>query len=94
MCFSHSRSVFAQQGYFTVLINPTGSTTFGQGNQAILYTQPLCIHMHFIEFTDAIAEDWGGKPFVDMIAGWKYVLDSYPQARHIRLIDPRNAKLL
>ncbi|KAJ7189841.1 Alpha/Beta hydrolase protein [Mycena pura] len=58
-------NVFAQQGYFTVLINPTGSTTFGQ------------------EFTDAIAEDWGGKPFVDMIAGWKYVLDSYPQARHI-----------
>ncbi|KAJ7442681.1 Alpha/Beta hydrolase protein [Mycena latifolia] len=54
-------NVFAQQGYFTVLINPTGSTTFGQ------------------EFTDGIAEDWGGKPFVDMIAGWKYVLDSYPQ---------------
>ncbi len=26
-CFS----VFAQQGYFSVLINPTGSTTFGQG---------------------------------------------------------------
>ncbi len=23
--------VFAQQGYFVVMINPTGSTTFGQG---------------------------------------------------------------
>jgi hypothetical protein len=33
----------------------------------------------FPEFTDAIAEDWGGKPFVDMIAGWKHVLSSYPQ---------------
>ncbi|KAJ6585138.1 alpha/beta-hydrolase [Mycena capillaripes] len=54
-------NMFAQQGYFTVLINPTGSTTFGQ------------------EFTDAIAEDWGGKPFVDLIAGWKCILDSYPQ---------------
>ncbi|KAJ7485987.1 Alpha/Beta hydrolase protein [Mycena galericulata] len=54
-------NVFAQQGYFTVLINPTGSTTFGQ------------------EFTDGIAEDWGGKPFVDLIAGWKHVLESYPQ---------------
>ncbi|KAJ7928032.1 alpha/beta-hydrolase [Mycena leptocephala] len=53
--------VFAQQGYFTVMINPTGSTTFGQ------------------EFTDAIAQDWGGKPFVDLIAGWKYILDTYPQ---------------
>ncbi|KAJ6559073.1 Alpha/Beta hydrolase protein [Mycena vulgaris] len=54
-------NLFAEQGYFTVLINPTGSTTFGQ------------------EFTDGITEDWGGKPFVDLIAGWKYVLDSYPQ---------------
>lgn len=54
-------NVFAQQGYFMVLINPTGSTTFGQ------------------EFTDGIAEDWGGKPFVDLMAGWKYVLDTYPQ---------------
>ncbi|TFK40524.1 Alpha/Beta hydrolase protein [Crucibulum laeve] len=54
-------NVFAQQGYFVVMINPTGSTTFGQ------------------EFTDAIAEDWGGKPFVDMIQGWKYVLDKHPE---------------
>lgn len=23
--------VFTQQGYFAILINPTGSTTFGQG---------------------------------------------------------------
>ncbi|KAJ2931965.1 hypothetical protein H1R20_g5113, partial [Candolleomyces eurysporus] len=56
--------VFANQGFFVVLINPTGSTTFGQ------------------EFTDAIAEDWGGKPFVDMANGWKYILEKYPE------IDP------
>ncbi|KIM43099.1 hypothetical protein M413DRAFT_443914 [Hebeloma cylindrosporum] len=31
------------------------------------------------EFTDAIAEDWGGKPFVDMINGWKHVLTQYPE---------------
>ncbi|KAJ7795616.1 Alpha/Beta hydrolase protein [Mycena olivaceomarginata] len=54
-------NVFAQQGYFVVAVNPTGSTTFGQ------------------EFTDAIAEDWGGKPFVDLRAGWQYILDTYPQ---------------
>ncbi|KAG7088324.1 hypothetical protein E1B28_012333 [Marasmius oreades] len=54
-------NVFAQQGYFTVFINPTGSTTFGQ------------------DFTDAIAGDWGGKPFVDLIAGWKYILEKYPE---------------
>ncbi|KAJ7695678.1 Alpha/Beta hydrolase protein [Mycena rosella] len=54
-------NVFAHQGYVAVLINPTGSTTFGQ------------------EFTDGIAEDWGGKPFVDLRAGWEHVLESYPQ---------------
>jgi dipeptidyl aminopeptidase/acylaminoacyl peptidase len=54
-------NVFAQQGYFTVALNPTGSTSFGQA------------------FTDAIAGDWGGKPFVDMQKGWKYVLDNYSE---------------
>ncbi|KAF8903097.1 Alpha/Beta hydrolase protein [Gymnopilus junonius] len=54
-------NVFTQQGYFVIMINPTGSTTFGQ------------------EFTDAIAEDWGGKPFVDMIHGWKHALKEYPE---------------
>ncbi|KAH6912711.1 Alpha/Beta hydrolase protein [Coprinopsis sp. MPI-PUGE-AT-0042] len=54
-------NVFANQGYFTIMINPTGSTTFGQG------------------FTDAITEDWGGKPFVDMINGWKYALENFPE---------------
>ncbi|KAF8636022.1 hypothetical protein AX15_000182 [Amanita polypyramis BW_CC] len=60
-------NVFAQQGYFVVAINPTGSTTFGQ------------------EFTDAIAEDWGGKPFVDLKKGWEHVLQHYPQ------VDPDRA---
>ncbi|PPQ84495.1 hypothetical protein CVT26_003741 [Gymnopilus dilepis] len=60
-------NVFTQQGYFVIMINPTGSTTFGQ------------------EFTDAIAEDWGGKPFIDMIHGWKHALKEYPE------IDPDRA---
>ncbi|KAJ8080473.1 Dipeptidyl-peptidase 5 [Marasmius tenuissimus] len=60
-------NIFAQQGYFTVFINPTGSTTFGQN------------------FTDAIARDWGGRPFVDLIAGWKYILEKHPE------IDPDRA---
>ncbi|KAF5382775.1 hypothetical protein D9615_002913 [Tricholomella constricta] len=60
-------NVFAQQGYFVIMINPTGSTTFGQ------------------EFTDAIAEDWGGKPFVDMQKGWKYALDAYPESQPVRV---------
>ncbi|KAJ6605658.1 Alpha/Beta hydrolase protein [Mycena sp. CBHHK59/15] len=60
-------NVFSQQGYFTIWMNPTGSTTFGG------------------VFTEGITGDWGGKPFVDMRAGWKYVLDTYPQ------IDPDRA---
>ncbi|KAF9468512.1 Alpha/Beta hydrolase protein [Collybia nuda] len=61
-------NVFAQQGYFVIMINPTGSTTFGQ------------------EFTDAIAEDWGGKPFVDMQAGWKFALHAYPEINPERAV--------
>ena len=38
-----------------------------------------------IAFTDAIAGDWGGKPFVDLQQGFKYVLQEYPE------IDPDRA---
>ncbi|PCH40235.1 alpha/beta-hydrolase [Wolfiporia cocos MD-104 SS10] len=36
-------------------------------------------------FTDAISEDWGGAPFVDMQKGWKHVLEHFPE------IDPDRA---
>jgi len=32
-----------------------------------------------LDFTDAITEDWGGRPFEDLIAGWKYVLEKFPE---------------
>ena len=34
---------------------------------------------HFSELTNAISEDWGGKPFVDLRKGWQYILDNYPE---------------
>jgi dipeptidyl aminopeptidase/acylaminoacyl peptidase len=37
------------------------------------------------DLTNAIAKDWGGKPFVDLQKGWKYALDKYPE------IDPDRA---
>ncbi len=37
------------------------------------------------DFTDAITKDWGGKPFIDMQKGYKYILDKYPE------IDPERA---
>ncbi|KAG8968683.1 hypothetical protein FRC03_006430 [Tulasnella sp. 419] len=36
------------------------------------------------EFTDAITEDWGGKPFVDLKHGWDYALKTFD-------IDPERA---
>ena len=39
----------------------------------------------FSDLTDAITEDWGGKPFVDLRKGWQYILDNYPQ---VGRLDP------
>jgi dipeptidyl aminopeptidase/acylaminoacyl peptidase len=80
--FVHFFLVFAQQGYFAVFINPTGSTTFGQGTSLTVDFVRSSSLNRLSEFTDAIAEDWGGKPFDDLIAGWKYVLDKFPQVIH------------
>ncbi len=56
-------TVFAQQGYVVVAINPTGSTGFGQGMCFVLCIVGASSHC-CVAFTDAISEDWGGKPFV------------------------------
>ena len=75
--------VFAQQGYFVIAINPSGSTSFGQGT----YPLRLCSRSRLTgpirlpDLTDAIKEDWGGKPFVDLRKGWEYILGNYPQVR-------------
>lgn len=52
--------VFAAPGYVAVMINPHGSTGYGQ------------------KFTDSIRDDWGGKPYVDLMKGVDYVLEKYP----------------
>jgi hypothetical protein len=41
--------------------------------------------LHALDFTDAIHDAWGEKPFTDMINGWKYVLGNYPE------VDPDRA---
>lgn len=44
------------------------------------------VHLTYrVELTDAIRKDWGGKPFVDLRKGWKYILDNYPE------VDPDRA---
>lgn len=52
--------VFAAPGYVAVMINPHGSTGYGQS------------------FTDSIRDDWGGKPYADLMKGVDYVLEKYP----------------
>lgn len=48
--------VMAAPGYVVVMINPRGSTGYGQ------------------KFTDEIQDDWGGKPYIDLMNGVDYVL--------------------
>ncbi|KAI0822032.1 alpha/beta-hydrolase [Trametes gibbosa] len=38
------------------------------------------------ELTNAIKEDWGGKPFVDLQKGWKYVIENVPEADFDRAV--------
>ena len=54
------------------------------------YLVPLCLvqsteFCHFVELTDAISEDWGGKPFIDLRRGWQYILDNYPEVSPYQL---------
>lgn len=60
-------------------INPTGSTTFGQGVVSASWTLDAPLTLLSIDLVDAITKDWGGKPFVDLQKGWKYALDKYPE---------------
>lgn len=62
--------VFAQQGYFMVMINFHGSTGYGQD---------FCDSIH------APRNDWGGKPFRDIVAGTEYILNQYPEIDRERL---------
>ena len=63
-------ALFAAQGYFVIMINPSGSTGYGQ------------------EFTDRIQNEWGGRPFKDLLAGYRYALKRYPE------IDPERTAAL
>jgi len=52
--------LFAADGYVVVMINPRGSTGYGQ------------------RFIDQINDDWGGRPYVDLMRGLDYVERRYP----------------
>jgi dipeptidyl aminopeptidase/acylaminoacyl peptidase len=57
--FRWNAEMWAAQGYVMVLINPRGSTGYGQ------------------KFTEEISGDWGGKVFIDLVKGQKYILENY-----------------
>ena len=40
--------------------------------------------MRATEFTDGISGDWGGKPFIDLLNGWKYALNQHPEVKVYR----------
>jgi len=52
--------LFAANGYVVVMINPRGSTGYGQA------------------VVDGVNDDWGGKPFTDLMQGLDYAEQHYP----------------
>jgi dipeptidyl aminopeptidase/acylaminoacyl peptidase len=54
--------LWASQGYFTVMINPEGSTGNLQGNQ---------------DFVDAVRNDWGGAPYESLKIGFEEFKKKY-----------------
>ena len=52
--------LLAANGYVVIMINPRGSTGYGQA------------------FVDGVSNDWGGKPFTDLMLGLDYAEKTYP----------------
>jgi len=52
--------LLAANGYLVIMINPRGSTGYGQA------------------FVDGVNNDWGGKPFTDLMLGLDYAEKTYP----------------
>ncbi|CDO77798.1 hypothetical protein BN946_scf184667.g1 [Trametes cinnabarina] len=60
---------------------------FAQQGYVVIAINPTGSTSFGQDFTNAIKEDWGGKPFVDLQKGFKYILDNYPEAS----VDPDRA---
>jgi dipeptidyl aminopeptidase/acylaminoacyl peptidase len=52
--------LFAADGYVVIMINPRGSTGYGQA------------------FVDGVNNDWGGKPYIDLMNGLDYAEKTFP----------------
>ncbi|QRV92327.1 Prolyl oligopeptidase family [Ceratobasidium sp. AG-Ba] len=59
---------------------------FAQQGYVVVAINPTGSTTFGQEFTDAIAGDWGGKPFEDLRKGWKYVLDNYKEVDSERAV--------
>lgn len=53
-------ALFAASGFVTLLLNPAGSTGFGQ------------------EYQEEVNGDWGHTPYLDILSGVHYTLDTIP----------------
>jgi dipeptidyl aminopeptidase/acylaminoacyl peptidase len=52
--------LFAASGYVVIMVNPRGSTGYGQA------------------FVDGVNNDWGGKPYIDLMNGLDYAEKTFP----------------
>ncbi|KAJ1303239.1 hypothetical protein OPQ81_011437 [Rhizoctonia solani] len=59
---------------------------FAQQGYVVVTINPAGSTTFGQEFTDAIAEDWGGRPFEDLRKGWKYVLNNYEEVDRNRAV--------
>jgi dipeptidyl aminopeptidase/acylaminoacyl peptidase len=58
--FRWNAQLFAADGYVVIMINPRGSTGYGQA------------------FVDGVNNDWGGKPYIDLMNGLDYAEKTFP----------------
>lgn len=89
-------NIFAHQGYFVVAINPTGSTSFGQGAFLLIFGMGSFADTAVSrDFSDAITGDMGGSPFIDLRKGWQHILDNHPEVSPYRCVSvPLNSLLV
>ncbi|WFD43566.1 hypothetical protein MPSI1_002229 [Malassezia psittaci] len=60
--------VFAAAGFAVIMLDPSGSTGFGQ------------------EYTNRILKHWGDRPYVDIMNGVHYILDTKPHLDRDRVV--------
>jgi dipeptidyl aminopeptidase/acylaminoacyl peptidase len=79
--------IYAAAGYITVLIKYVSSLSLLSKVVLMCCGSPTGSTGYGQDFTDAIQNQWGGKPFQDLVAGLEFVKSTFPidPSRMVRL---------